>query len=270
MININFIQGILIGIAKIIPGFSGAVLMMSFNLYDKAIDAITNFFDDVKHNFFFLFRIGIGVLIGVVLFSRVIVFFINHYFLYTYMFFIGLILGGVPVIGKKISYTKNNIIFIFISFLIVFLLSIFHINYQYIPQHNVSDVIIFYIAGILEALGTVVPGISSTALLMLMGVYQYYITIISHFFISDYFFDNIFFLLPFSLGVIMGVIVISLLIHYLFCHYKGETFSVILGFSMSSIFLIIIKLFPYFDNIFSIIFSICFMALGFVITHKMQ
>ena len=76
----NFLKGIIIGVAKIIPGLSGAVLMISFNLYDKAICAITNFFDDVKGNFLFLFNLGLGIGLGIVGFSRVLSYFIVNYY----------------------------------------------------------------------------------------------------------------------------------------------------------------------------------------------
>ena len=73
------IKGIIIGIAKIVPGFSGAVLMISFQLYDRAIHAITNFFSNWKENFWFLLSLGTGVLIGVIWFSRVILVLLTVY-----------------------------------------------------------------------------------------------------------------------------------------------------------------------------------------------
>ena len=59
------IKGFFIGLAKIIPGVSGAVLAILFGLYDKAIDAITNFFNDKKGNFYFLLYTGLGVLVAI-------------------------------------------------------------------------------------------------------------------------------------------------------------------------------------------------------------
>ena len=64
-------KGIIIGIAKIIPGFSGAILMISFNLYDKAIEAMTNFFANPRKNFSFLFQLSLGVGLGIVFFSKI-------------------------------------------------------------------------------------------------------------------------------------------------------------------------------------------------------
>ena len=82
--DINLIlKGIIVGVAKIIPGLSGAVLMISFNLYDRAIDSIVNFFSDVRKNLRFVINFGIGVLIGIIFFSNVINYFISNYYVYT-------------------------------------------------------------------------------------------------------------------------------------------------------------------------------------------
>ena len=115
----NILKGIIIGIAKIIPGLSGTVLMISFNLYDRAIESITSFFDNTKNNFIFLFKLFIGVVIGVVFFSKLVSYFINNYYLYTISLFIGLILGGISVIKKEIKNKKSSYALMFISFLIM-------------------------------------------------------------------------------------------------------------------------------------------------------
>ena len=112
--NINqLIKGVIIGIAKIIPGLSGAVLMISFNLYDRAIEAITHFFENPKKNFVFLLNLGLGIILGIILFSKVIYYCITNYYLYTTSLFLGLIFGGIPVIYKKVSYQKKYILKLF-------------------------------------------------------------------------------------------------------------------------------------------------------------
>ena len=87
----EFLKGILIGIAKIIPGLSGSILMISFNLYDRAINAITNFFSNIKDNFLFLANLTLGIVIGISLFSNILSYFITNYYTYTTSLFIGLI-----------------------------------------------------------------------------------------------------------------------------------------------------------------------------------
>lgn len=265
----NFLKGIIIGIAKIIPGLSGAVLMISFNLYDKAIAAITHFFEKPKKNFVFLLTLGLGIIIGIVLFSKVISFLMLRFYLYTTALFVGLIMGGVLVVGRKVDWQKN-IVLVLISFLIVTGLSFLGGTEDYVLKNTYVDFLVFFISGLLEAVGTVLPGISSTALLMLMGVYNHYLTILSGALNIGYLFDTLGFILPFSLGMIVGIICISLLVNYLFNHYKEQTFACILGVSISSIVLLGSTLIPYIKGFSSVIISLIMLGIGFFVTNKLE
>ena len=269
MRKLIFVKGIVVGIAKIIPGFSGAVLMISFNLYDRVIRAITNFCDDVKNNFWLLLKFGLGVLIGIVLFSRVVEFFLKYYYLYTMIFFIGLILGGISAVIGDISFNRRNLFWGILCFFIVMFLSFGNSNFSYLLHYNMFDYIVFFFAGVCEAIGTVLPGVSSTALLMLIGVYSYYISVIGNLFSFSLFLDNLSFLLPFSLGLFVGIIILSFFINYLFCHYKEQTFSSIFGFSLASVFLLIIRLFPFVNNFFDIFICLLFLFVGYVIANNL-
>lgn len=265
----NFLKGIIIGIAKIIPGLSGAVLMISFNLYDKALEAITHFFEKPKKNFVFLFTLGLGIVIGIVLFSKVISFLMMRYYLYTTALFLGLIMGGIPVIGKRVS-LKKNIALIMISFLIVTGLSCMGGNEDYVLKNTYVDFLVFFGAGLLEAVGTVLPGISSTALLMLMGVYNHYLTILSGALNIGYLLDTLGFILPFSLGMVIGIIGISILVNYLFNHHKEQTFACILGVSISSIISLGSTLIPYIKGATSILISLIMLGIGYLVTNRLD
>ena len=265
---LEILKGIFIGIAKIIPGLSGAVLMISFNLYDRAIDAITNFFSDVKNNFLFLFNLGVGVVIGIVFFSNILNYFIDNYYAYTTSLFIGLILGGVPVIWKSVGKDRINYLFMALSFILMFVLSIFNINNNYILKNNLIDIFVFFISGVLEAIGAVVPGISSTALLMIMGIYNIYIDILSNLYNIEYLFNNIYFVLFFTLGLFFGVIGVSILIDYLFKNYKSFTFSFIIGVSISSLVLLFINILFFINSIYMFVVCLFFIFIGYIISMK--
>ena len=264
----EFLKGILIGVAKIIPGLSGSVLMISFNLYDKAIDSITNFFKDIKANFLFLANLSIGIIIGIVIFSNILSYFINNYYTYTTSLFIGLILGGVPLILQSTQKSKKGYILTIISLTIMSIISLTNINFNYIIQNNFLDSIVFFGGGLLEALGTVVPGISSTALLMLVGIYNIYLEVLSNIFNFHDIIANITFLIPFSLGLLLGIILLSLLINYLFKNYRKLTFSFILGVTLSSILLLLIKVLTNIASIIEIPICIIFLIIGSYITKK--
>lgn len=265
----ELIKGIIIGIAKIIPGLSGAVLMISFNLYDRAIQAITHFLDNPKKNFFFLLNLGVGVVLGIVLFSKVISFFLTHYYLYTTMLFLGLIIGGLPIIKTKISNQKSLYILSIISFIIMGFLTLSSPSNHYTLKNNIIDILIFFSAGILEAIGTVLPGISSTALLMLIGVYDNYIAILGNALNITMLGETLYFILPFSIGLLLGIIIISLLVNFLFRSYQEQTFAIILGISLATILSLFIRLFPYLTNFTSIFISLIMLAIGYILTNKL-
>lgn len=265
----ELIKGIIVGIAKIIPGLSGAVLMISFNLYDKAIDAITNFFKNPKRNFFFLLNIGVGIILGIVIFSKIISFFLTKYYLYTTILFLGLIMGGIPIINNKINNRKRNYFLMIISLVIMTTITLVTPTNQYVLKNNILDIIIFFLSGILEAIGTILPGISSTALLMLIGVYDNYIITLSNILNPLKLGETMYFILPFSIGLLIGIIIISLLVNYLFKNYKEETFSIILGISISTFITLLIRLIPYITNITSLILSILILIFGYLITNKL-
>lgn len=265
----ELIKGIIIGIAKIIPGLSGAVLMISFNLYDRAIDAITNFFKNPKRNIFFLLNLGIGIVIGIVLFSKIISFFLSKYYLYTTMLFLGLIIGGIPVINDNITKKRTNYILIFISFCLMITITLMSPTNHYIIKNNIIDLIVFFLSGILEAIGTILPGISSTALLMLIGVYDNYIITLSNALNINLIGETLYFVIPFSIGMLLGIIVISLLVNFLFKSYKEQTFSVILGISFSTLVTLFIRMFPCITNLGTFIISIFILIIGCFLTNKL-
>ena len=263
-----FIKGIIIGIGKIVPGLSGSIMMISFGLYDKAIDAVGNFFDNIGKNMLFLFNVGIGILIGIVMFSNILKYFINNYYIYTLSLFIGLIFSGFGVIYKDMLKNKRGYVLVLLSFMVMFFINNIGENSNYIISKNYLDVVVFFLSGIMEAIGTVVPGVSSTALLMIMGVYNIYLDILANIFNINNFINNIWFLIPFLMGLFIGVIILSIVIDYLFKSYKKETFSIIMGIIIASSFFLMDNLFKCYRDILDIFISVVLLIGGYYIGKK--
>ena len=102
----NFLIGILMGFGAILPGVSSGVFCVIFGIYEKLVNSIINFFKDFKTNFLFLFPIGLGGIVGVVLFGNVIKYFFSLYKFQSCYAFIGLILGTIPSLFKQASTNK--------------------------------------------------------------------------------------------------------------------------------------------------------------------
>lgn len=267
---ILILKGFIIGLAKVIPGVSGAVLAISMGLYDKAIMAITEFFNDVKKNTLFLLPIGIGVIFAMIIGSNIVSFALNKYYVITMLFFIGLIMGSIPTIYNKINKSKKGIIIAILSFITMFLLSISNIDNNYIIKNNVFDYFMYFLSGIMDAVGTVVPGVSSTALLMIIGTYDIIINSIASITVIDLFTNNFVILSIYSIGMVLGIIIVSLIINYLFKKYNSNTYSFIFGIILSSVLLLLIKTITYKIIIKDLIIGLILLSLGIFITRYFE
>ncbi|NLM62922.1 MAG: DUF368 domain-containing protein [Mollicutes bacterium] len=239
---ILFVKGVIIGIGKIIPGLSGSMIMMILGLYEKGIRSITHYFDDIKDNTKFLLLVGSGILVAVVLISKLIQLLLIHYAFIIICMFIGLILGGIPSVLKEIEGTSNiNNIFIFIIF---FILSLSLILSEQTHQINIEgNPLIMFVIGIIEAATMIIPGISGTAVLMALGLYHVLIEMFSNLSNLNIFIVNIKVIVPFGLGLLIGSWFFIKLMDYLLSNYKIKTYWAIIAFAISSIVLMFEKAF---------------------------
>ena len=205
--------------------------MCCFGLYEKIIDSIFHFFDDVKGNLKFILPIAIGTFLGVFLFGNLLKILFNKFYMPTSFAFIGLILGSIKLVMKQANIKKINIFHILL-FAITFSFSIYLIVLENSLNFslNINSNTYLIIAGILMSSGIVIPGISKTVILMMLGIYPMYLSAISNLDFS--------FLLPIGFGIIIGGIIFLLIINFLFKFAKSYTYFGIIGFIVSSIFVI--------------------------------
>lgn len=258
------IKGILIGIGKVIPGVSGSLIAYSLGLYEPCIEAISNLFKDFKRHVVFLGKVGIGILIAVILGSRVISFFLSRYYMPTMLLFLGLILGSLfplPFEIKKKDYIVLALI-IFISFLLMMQTG----NLEYNFQGTLKDYVYLFFLGLLDAFTMIIPGISGTALFMLLGCYPFILSIFENLF--SYFIKTPQIIFTFALGVISGVLGTSKMVNYCFEHKKHQMQVFIFGFSISSIAFLFIKTFYVRFTILEFFLGVVFLCLGYVISFN--
>lgn len=249
----NLLCGIVIGIGFIIPGVSGGVLAAIMGIYDKIIFSINNLFKNFKKNITYLLPIIIGSLLGIFGFSKIILFCLNNHKDFVSYVFIGLILGSVPFLLKEIK-NKTDKRIAKVSFISALLLGIFlyFLENYFNIEYNTSNFLVMIIAGFFYAIGKIVPGISGSALLMVIGVYEYLLRIIANPFNVT---SNILIsLIPFIISFIISAIIILKLINYLIINQFRHSYSAIIGFILSSILFLIPDSFNIF-SIFIIIFS---------------
>jgi len=261
-----FLKGFIIGIAKIIPGVSGSMIAVSFNIYDKLINSVTNFFDNKKENLKFLLIIGTSILLSIVFFSNIIRYLINKYYLSMMLLFIGLIVGGTYNFSKNIKYNIKNILIILITILLVTGISLGNISNNYVIKGNVTDYIMFFIGGIIEIFSSIIPGISGTALFMVIGMYDNILMLFSNLFNFNYLINNIGIYLSYGLGMSLSFIFLSILISYILKKYRNLFNTIILGLCISSIILLFIMAFKNSFILIDLIIGILLFFIGLIIS----
>lgn len=262
------LKGIIIGIGKIIPGVSGSMLAISMGIYQRMIDSVNNFFKDVKNNFAFLFKIGIGVLLSIIFFSNIILKCLNNYYIITIFFFIGLIVGGLKDINKEIKYKNKKIISV--TLILTLLLGLFNVSSDVNIENNYLNFIYFIFVGFIDALTMVIPGISGTATLMMIGAYNKLMVTFSNLLNFSVFVDNFLIMLPFCIGMVIGIIFTVKLINYLFKNFKDNTYSAIIGFSISTIVLMAIKCINSNYTFLNLIVAFIMLFIGIFISKKIN
>lgn len=249
---VNLGKGILIGAGCILPGISSGVLCVVFGIYEKLLDSILNFFKDVHKNFKFLLPIALGGIIGIILFSKILQFLLYKYPLQTKSIFIGLILGGVALlfkdIRKKEKFKIKNITYLIISLLIGISMVYFE---NKIGTQNIYNINCIYLilSGILMSVGIVVPGVSSTIILMLLGIYSLYLNSVSTLYLPV--------LIPMAIGIILGSWIFMKIIKYLLDKFYTQTMFSIIGFTLGSIFVLMPVINTAIESIIALMCIVC-------------
>ncbi len=266
------IKGFFVGIANIIPGVSGGTLAITLGIYEELIEAISHFFGKIKSNIKFLIPIGIGAFTAIVISSRIIEISLEKYTLPTILFFTGLILGGMPMLFGKI---KKNIkpsyalIFLATFALVIGVMFLKTGNDVVLVDLNAWGYFKLFLVGVIAAATMIIPGISGSFMLMVMGYYEPIINVINEFTSFNNLWNNFWILMPFGIGVLLGIIVIAKIIEFLFQKFEVPTYFGIIGFVLASL----IGIFTSAGNlVFTptfIIVGIILMVLGFVIAYKL-
>ena len=235
---IILIKGFFMGIANIIPGVSGGTLAITMGIYEDLIGAISHFFSNFKKNIKFLIPLFIGAGLAIVIGSKVIGYSLEEFPLPTILFFTGLILGGIPMLYKKIEgniNSKNILIFITTFAFIIGLTFLRSGNEVSFTSMNLFSYLMLFVVGVAAAATMIIPGISGSFMLMVMGYYKPLIDVISQFTKFQNIIQNMMILIPFGLGILVGFVGIAKLIEFLFKKFEVPTYFGIIGFVLASI-----------------------------------
>lgn len=256
---LNMIKGIFIGAGAIVPGVSSGVLCVIFGIYEKLLDAVLNFFKDIKHNIKFLFPIALGVGIGVLLFSNILNYFLYEFPVQTKSIFIGLIIGTIPSLIKEVNeketFKPQNVVYLLIALAIGMITVIVENQINIVSNGDKMSIMYLVMCGAIMSIGIVVPGVSSTIILMLLGVYSVYLQSVANLYLPV--------LIPLGIGLILGSIIVMKITKKLLETHYGKTFYSIIGFTIGSVFVLL----PQGMTLLEIVLSVLCVVLGVYVSR---
>ena len=268
-----FLKGFVMGIANIIPGISGGTLALTLGIYEKLIDIISHFTKNIKENIKFIILLGSGIVLSILLFSNIISYCLENYRFPTILFFIGIIIGGLPLLLKKVKGTSNisNYIIFSITFMIIMIMTFASVKDNNISLSviNIGTIIGLFISGVISATTMILPGISGSFMLMLFGYYTPIVNAISDLSKLNNVLHNLIILGFLGMGILLGIFASAKAIEALLKKYEIKTYYGILGFVVASIISIFITSISNTINAIQIIVGIIFMILGIILGKAM-
>ena len=274
------LKGMVMGIANIIPGVSGGTMAVSMGIYDRFIHCLTHLFKEFKESMKFLISLFIGIGIALVGLSFIIEPAFEHFPLQTSCLFIGLIVGGLPAICKKVKGKGVKVSYI-IPFLIFFAIVV---GMAVLGEHegNAADlsfglwsVIKLFLVGIIASATMVIPGVSGSMMLLLLGYYNPIISSIKNFVTALVSFDvqgilqGCGVLVPAGLGIVVGIFAIAKLIEVIFEKFPTQAYWAIIGLIVASPIAVLLSVGISTVTIWSVLVSIVTFVVGFVIAMKL-
>jgi putative membrane protein len=276
----QILSGVVIGVANIIPGVSGGTMMVAMGIYDKLISAITGLFKNFKKSVKFLLPIAIGMALGIVVLSKVIGIMFDVIPFQTNCLFIGLIVGSFPFIVKNVKGHSVKIQHIIACLLFFGLV----LGSALMGEGSGADatlvggivpMIKLFAVGLIASATMIIPGVSGSMVLMILGYYDSIISNISLFIENvltwnvDGIIEGLMIFIPFGLGVVAGVFIVAKLVEIIFQKFPLVAYWAIIGLIVASPFAIFISAGFEGVNVISVITGVVALAVGAFVGNKL-
>lgn len=235
-----FLCGLIFGTANVIPGVSGGTMLVVFGIFDRLTDAISGI-KKIFKNFPFLLTFALGAGAGILVSAKVISQMFVSFGVQTNMFFIGLILGGIPLIYRLGTAEKKPKQLCIVPFVIAMAfvialavlekLNIFSLTAETVEGFDLVFSLKMVGSAALAAVTMIIPGISGSFVMMLLGVYETIIGALSTF--------NFYVIIPFAIGAVVGIVVGAKLISMLIAKNRLMVYSALMGLVIGSVYAIL-------------------------------
>ena len=226
------LKGIAIGIANAVPGVSGGTIAVIVKIYDKLLEAITPNIKKLIKNLPFLIPVGIGMLIGVLAAAKLLGFLFDEYNVPTQMFFVGVVIGSMPMIYKECTVEKKLsavCIAPFAAGILVMAAMAFLSPAESTAagSFDLGGGIMLFISSVLAAIAMIIPGISGALIMKVLGAYDTVIGALNNF--------DLAILIIVAVGVVLGIFIAAGVISMLLKKFRRGTYCLISGLIIGSV-----------------------------------
>lgn len=275
--------GAAMGVANIIPGVSGGTIAVVFGIYEDLMEALGNFLTDKSKRWQYIKFLTVlfsGALISIISLARVLSWAFEYYPLPTVYFFLGLIIGSIPVVIKShpdMKPSASRVTAFFIGLVAVIVLALLQhgsggdATGAEITSLSIGDYLYFIFAGAIAASAMIIPGVSGSFILILLGVYWKVLgalsglttTLLSDGFTSEMI-VKVSVLGSLFIGVVIGILVFSRIMSWALKNHPAVTMYMILGLIVGSLY----QIFPGFEISLQGVASLATLAIGVIISLK--
>ena len=246
----NFLKGMGIGSANVIPGVSGGTIALLTGIFERLINCLKSFnitalrllfkgkFKELAEHidFWFLLSVGVGVVVSVFTIAKLFEIWLNGYYsrIYLMCFFLGLVIASIYYVGKTVKKWDWKAVLAFIAGAGIALM-VFILNYKKEIANGIDiqavtmnrNVFYIMLCGAIGICSMILPGLSGSYVLLLMGVYDNIIVAVSNLDWSI--------LIPFAIGAVAGLLAFSRVLSWIFKKYPDITIALLTGFILGSV-----------------------------------
>lgn len=238
----SFINGVVTGIASILPGVSGGLILVLCGSYERLIEDISELRQKIRPEFFFLVAIASGLLVGMLACTLFLDWTLDRFAAPMMAFFFGLIVAQIPEVWKLTGYEKGSkisvasIVCLAVGLGIIIALMVVNGGGRVVDtdDHSVGNMVLFALCGIVLAVSKVMPGISGSSLLIALGLFEVTISSVAHL--------DMHFIAPLCVGLLIGLFGFAKVMDMCLKRFRTETYMLILGLTVGSLMIIIQEL----------------------------
>ncbi len=252
---ITILKGMVVGGTMLVPGVSGGSMAIILGIYDRLVSSVSSFFKHKRKSLLFLGTFALGGGLGMLFFAKPLMGLIERFPMPMLYFFLGAVAGSIPLILRQAEikkFTWRVPVYILLGVAVLFLLSLLPTGaFDSEMKAGAASFLFLMVAGFIAAVALVLPGISVSYLLLLMGLYDETMRAIGELYLP--------FLIPLGIGLLLGIILTTKLLEQVMTKYPQPTYLVILGFMLGSM----TEVYPGLPSGWEILLCIGTMAAGF-------